>query len=126
VTVRVVDARRVMLLALALGAAAAAVVAAAAGARAGGSVLVGAAFLTGDVYLIRLLVSRLMAGGAGSGLALVLLTLKFFLVVAAAAALFAYCGVAPMPFAAGATALLAAAVLEAACFGPPAGGGEES
>ena len=81
------------------------------------SVLVGGAFMLADFHLIRILVSRLIKPGAGPGLAFAGLGLKFLLVLALVVAVFRQWPVEPLSFAAGASMLLVAALLDAAVLG---------
>ena len=116
---RVADLRRLALVAglLTLGMAAAAAVA---GVGAPVSLLLGGAFMLANLYLIRMLVSRLIRPGAGRGSTVFLLVSKFFLVLLLLAGVLYQFPVDPLSFAAGATTLVVAAVLEAVWLGSPA------
>ena len=81
------------------------------------SLMVGGAFMLADFYLIRVLVSRLIRPGAGLALAFGGLALKFLLVVAFVVAVFYQWPVEPLSFAAGASVLLVAAVIDATLLG---------
>ena len=81
------------------------------------SLIVGGAFMLADFYLIRVLVSRLIRPGAGRVLAFGGLALKFLLVLALVAAVFYQWPVEPLSFAAGASVLLVAAVIDATLLG---------
>jgi len=88
----------------------------------GPSIMIGGLVMWANFHLIRLLVSLLMRPGLGPGAqvwGLVLLTLKLLLAVVLVAGVFYQFPVAPMSFAAGATMLLVAIVLEATVFGEP-------
>lgn len=81
------------------------------------SVLAGGAFMLVDFHLIRILVSRLIKPGAGRGLVFVGLGLKFLLVLGLVVAVFRQWPVEPLSFAAGASMLLVAALLDATVLG---------
>lgn len=83
------------------------------------SVLAGGAFMLADFHLIRILVSRLIRPGAGRALAYGGLALKFLLVLVLVVAVFRQWPVEPLSFAAGASMLLVAALLEATWLGTP-------
>ena len=88
----------------------------------GTSVVLGGLVMWANFHLIRLLVSLLMRPGLGPRAqvwALVLVTLKLLLAVVLVAGVFYQFPVAPMSFAAGASLLLVAIVLEATVFGEP-------
>ena len=81
------------------------------------SVLVGGAFMLADFHLIRILVSRLIKPGAWPGLAFAGLGLKFLLVLALVVAVFRQWPIEPHSFAAGASMLRVAALLDATVLG---------
>jgi hypothetical protein len=86
------------------------------------SVAAGGAVMLANFHLIRMLVSLLMARGSGrwaQASGLVLLTLKLLLGLVLVAGVLYQFPVEPMSFAAGASMLLVACVLEAAWFGEP-------
>lgn len=117
---RTVDPARIVrttvLLAVA-GAAAAAVT----GLGDGPSLAAGGAFMALNFHLLRWLVSQLIRPGAWQTLSVAILGAKLFLLLGVATLLLR-AGLAPMSFAAGASLLLVAAVMDAAWLGRPVEG----
>ena len=81
------------------------------------SLLLGGGFMLADFHLIRLLVSRLIAPGMRQGWTVLLLMMKFLFVVVLIAGVMYQFPIEPMSFAAGASILLAAIVLDATVLG---------
>jgi len=88
------------------------------------SILLGGAFMLADFHLIRLLVSRLIAPGMSQGWTVLLLTAKFLFGIVLIAGVMYQLPVEPLSFAAGASVLLVAIVLDASVFGSPVEPGE--
>ena len=88
------------------------------------SILLGGAFMLVNFHLIRWLVSRLVRPGKHKGTTLLLLGSRFALWLLLLAGVFWRFPVGPMSFAAGATMLVVALVLDATCLGAEIGPGE--
>lgn len=89
------------------------------GVGSGPDLMLGAAVMVADFSLIRLLVSRLIRPLGNKAVTLFLILAKFALLVLLVVAVFRQFPIEPLSFAAGATLLLVACVIEAALLGTP-------
>lgn len=125
---RQVDLDRVGLMTAAIGAGSAAL-SAVAGVGDPVGVLAGGAFATGNFYLIRMLVSRLIRPSADRRGAAFVLSVKFILLLALIAGVLFKLPISPASFGFGASAVVLAIVLEGVVLGlalpdPPDNGAE--